>query len=65
VEVIDRASAARLAARTPAERIAMAASAHRSARTMIQARVEQLFPDATPPERQREFLRRLLGHGAD
>jgi hypothetical protein len=65
VEVVDRAYAAVLAAKTPAERIAMAASSHRSARTMIHARLDQLLPDAKPDERQREFLRRMLGRGAN
>lgn len=65
IEVIDRTYAAILAAKSPAERVAMAADAHRSARTMIQARLSQLLPDANPAERRREFLRRLLGHGTD
>jgi hypothetical protein len=65
VEVIDRLYAAILASQSPAERIAMTASAHRTARTMIRSRIEQLYPQATPEEKQREFLRRLLGHGTD
>ncbi len=65
VEVIGREFAAILAAKTPAERIEIAAAAHRMARTMLWNRIEQLFPDSTPEERQREFLKRLLGHGAD
>jgi hypothetical protein len=65
IEVIDRTYAAILAAKTPAERVAMMAAAHRSARTMIQARLGQLLPNANPAERRREFLHRLLGHGTD
>ncbi len=63
VEVIDRAYAAILAAKSPAERVAIMDSMHRSARRLLAARVGELFPDA-PPEKQRyEYLRRLLGHG--
>jgi hypothetical protein len=65
IEVIDRTYAAILAAKTPAERIAMMAAAHRSARTMIQSRLDQLLPNAGPAERRREFLRRLLGYGTN
>jgi hypothetical protein len=64
IEVIDRGYAAVLAAKTPAERVAMADAAHRAARIMIQSRVRQLHPDWTDSERHREFLRRLLGDGA-
>jgi hypothetical protein len=64
VEVIDRAYAAILAAKTPAERIAMADSAHRAARIIIESRVRQLYPDWTDEERHREYLRRFLGNGA-
>jgi hypothetical protein len=65
IEVIDRVYAAILAAKTPADRIAMADSAHRAARIMIESRVRQLYPDWTDEQRHREYLRRLLGHGAD
>jgi hypothetical protein len=65
IEVIDRAYAALLAAKTPAERVAMADAAHRSARQMICSRVLQLHPDWTEQQRHREFLRRLLGDGAN
>jgi hypothetical protein len=64
VEVIDRTYAAFLAAKTPAERVAMAESAHRSARGMVQNRILQLHSDWSDEERHREFLRRLLGDGA-
>jgi hypothetical protein len=64
IEVIDRAYAAVLAAKTPAERLAMADSAHRTARIMVESRVRQLYPEWTDEERHREYLRRLLGNGA-
>jgi hypothetical protein len=64
IEVIDRIYAAILAAKTPAERIAMADSAHRAARIMVESRVRQLYPDWTDEQRHREYLRRLLGNGA-
>jgi hypothetical protein len=64
IEVIDRTYAAILATKTPAERVAMADSAHRAARTMVETRVRQLYPDWTDEERHREYLRRLLGDGA-
>ena len=44
VEVINRHYPAILAAKTPAERIAMADAAHRTARTMVLSRVRQLYP---------------------
>jgi hypothetical protein len=65
IEVIDRVYAAVLAAKTPAERIAMANAAHRTARTIVHSRVLQLHADWTGEERHYEYLRRLLGHGAD
>jgi hypothetical protein len=64
VEAINRHYAAILAAKTPAERIAMAGAAHRTARTMVLSRVRQLYPDWTDEERHREYLWRLSGNGA-
>jgi hypothetical protein len=63
VEVIDRAYAAILAAKTPAERVAIMDSLHRRARRFLADRVGELFPDAAPETRRREYLRRLLGDG--
>ncbi len=63
VEVIDRTYAAILAAKTPAERVAIMDSMHRHARRFLANRVGELFPDATPEAQRREYLRRLLGHG--
>ena len=65
IEVIHREYAKVLAAMTPAQRVAMASDAHRTARTMLQSLLKQLYPDWTDEQRHREFLRRLLGHGAD
>ena len=64
IEVIDREYAAILAAKTPAERVAMAYAAHQAACSMIRCRVMQLYPDWTDEQRHREFLRRLLGDAA-
>ena len=63
VEVIDRTYAAILAAKTPAERVAIMDSMHRSARQLVNGRVGELFPGSSQAEKQREYLRRLLGHG--
>jgi hypothetical protein len=43
----------------------MANAAHRTARTIAHSRVLQLHADWTSEQRHREYLRRLLGHGAD
>ena len=64
IEVIDRTYAAILAKKTPAERIAMADSAHRCMKSMLRSRIHQLHPEWTDEEKHRELLRRLLGHGA-
>ncbi len=65
IEAIDRTYAAFLAAKSPADRVAMASSAHRTARMMIRNRILQLHPDWTEEQRQAEFLRRMLGDGAN
>jgi Rv0078B-related antitoxin len=65
IEVIDRDYAAILAAKTPAERVALASSAHQAACNVVRARVLQLHPDWTDEQRHREFLRRVLGDGAN
>ena len=65
IEVIDRAYAAVLAAKTPAERIAMANAAHRTACAIIRRQIEQQHPEWTLEERHREFLQKLLGRDAD
>jgi hypothetical protein len=63
VEVIDRTYAAILAAKTPAERVAIMDSMHRHARRLLADRVGELFPDAGPERQRHEYLRRLLGYG--
>jgi hypothetical protein len=65
IEVINRAFAAVMANKTPAERIAIASASHRTARIILQSRVEQLYPHWTNEERHNEFLRRLLGDGTN
>ncbi len=65
VEVIDWKTAEILAQKTPEQRIAIANSAHNAACTMIKSVVASLHPDWTEEQRHREFLRRLLGRGAD
>lgn len=64
VEVIDDATAAMYRALTPAQRVKIASNAHRSARRMLTARVQQLHPDWPADAVHREVLRRLLGDGA-
>ena len=64
VEAIDRTYAAVLAEKTPAERAAMADSAHRSMKSMLRSRIHQLHPEWADEDKHRELLRRILGHGA-
>ncbi len=63
VEVIDRTYAAILAAKTPAERVAIMDSMHRMARLVVDSRVRELFPLSSKADQRREYLRRLLGDG--
>jgi hypothetical protein len=63
IEVIDREYAAFLALKTPAERLAMAEYAHRSAQSMVRSRIAELYPNASKDDLQTEFLRRMLGNG--
>ena len=65
IEVVSRAQAAALAAMSVAQRVEIAGSAHRFARAALRRRVAEVLPLATESERQREYLRRLLGRGAD
>jgi Rv0078B-related antitoxin len=64
IEVVDEAVAAVLRRKTPAERIAMAAAAHRTAREMLTAQISAKHPDWTDEDVQREVARRLT-RGAD
>jgi hypothetical protein len=59
IEVVDEAMAAILRQKTPAERIAMAAAAHRTARQILTARVRAQHADWTDEQVQREVARRL------
>jgi hypothetical protein len=64
IEVIDRVYAAILAAKSPAERIAMVAEAHRTARMLAEAGVRYHHPDWTEAQIQSEAIRRMT-HGAN
>jgi hypothetical protein len=64
IDVIDRASAAMLAAKTPAERFSMVAEAYRTARMLAAAGVRYLHPDWTESEVQCEVARRMM-YGAN
>ena len=59
IEVVDEAVAAILRRKTPAERIALTADAHRTARALLTARVRSLHPDWADEQVQREVARRL------
>ncbi|MBM3992737.1 MAG: hypothetical protein FJ303_01050 [Planctomycetes bacterium] len=61
IEVVDEAVAAILRQKTPAERIALATAAHRTARAMISARIRSQHPDWSDEAVCREILRRLTG----
>jgi hypothetical protein len=63
VEVIDRAYAAILAAKSPAERVSMVAEGHRTARMLASAGVRYLHPDWTELQVNSEVARRMM-HGA-
>lgn len=64
IEVVDEAVAAVLRRKTPAERIALAAAAHRTARALLTARVQSQHPDWADDRVRAEVARRLL-RGAD
>jgi len=59
IEVVDEAVAAILRRKTPAERIALTADAHRTARAMLTAQVGSLHPDWTAEQVRAEVVRRL------
>ena len=63
VEVIDRQYAAILAAKTPAERVAMVGEAWQTARLLAAAGVRYLHPDWDESQVQAEVSRRMQ-HGA-
>jgi hypothetical protein len=64
IEVIDRAYAALLAAKTPIERLAMVFEAHRTARMLAEAGVRYLHPEWTETQIRAEAVRRMMRHGA-
>ena len=64
IEVIDEPTAAMFRAAAPAQRVLAASEAHRSARSMLKSRVEQLHPDWPSEEVHREVARRFFGHDA-
>lgn len=63
IEVIDREFAAILAAKTPAERVAMVGEMNRMARLLMAAGTRNLHPDWTEDQIQAEVIRRMA-HGA-
>jgi hypothetical protein len=64
IEVIDRAFAAVLASKSPAERIGMVAEAHRTARILAEAGIRYLHPDWSDAQIRSEVARRMA-HGAN
>ena len=63
MEVVDDEMAAVLAAKTGAERLAIAAGMFRSARNMLEHHLREEHPSWPEDRVEREILRRL-GHGA-
>jgi len=59
IEVVDEAVAKILRTKTPAERVAMASAAHRTAWQLIEARIRSQNPDWTDEQIQAEVARRL------
>ena len=64
IEVIDRRYAAILAAKTPAERVAMVCEAWRTARLLAAAGVRWLHPEWNESQVEAEVSRRMM-HGED
>ena len=59
IEVLDEQIASILREKTPAQKVAMIADAHRTARILARAGVRHLHPDWTEEQIQREVLRRM------
>ena len=59
IEIVDEAVAVVLRRKTPAERIALTASAHRTARALLTAQIGALHPDWSSERIQSEVARRL------
>lgn len=64
IEVIDRAYAAILAAKSPAERVGMVAEAYRTALILVEAGVRHQHPTWTDLQVHAEVVRRM-SHGAN
>ncbi len=62
IEVLDDDMVAILRKKTPAQKIAMVAAAHRTARMLARAGVCHLYPDWSEEQIQAEVLRRMT-HG--
>jgi len=60
LEMLDDAVVAMLRTKTPAERIAMASAAHRTAREMLAAQVHRMHPDWSDEQVRQEVARRLI-----
>ncbi len=59
IEVVDEQMAAILREKTPAEKVAMIAAAHRTARMLARAGARHLHPDWSEEQIQKEVLRRM------
>ena len=59
IEVVDEAVAAILRQKTPAERIAMASDANRTARAMLAAQIRSQHADWSDEQMHAEVARRL------
>ncbi len=60
IEVVDRESAAILAAKSPAERVSMVFEAYRTARMLAAAGVRYLHPDWNESQIESEVARRMM-----
>ncbi len=60
IEVVGEDMAAIYRAKSPAERVAIACQAHRTARLLLAARIQSLHPNWTEAEVNREVSRRLI-----
>ena len=59
IEVVDEAVAAILRAKTPWERLELAAESNLAARELIAGHLMDIHPDWTPAEIQSEVVRRM------
>jgi Rv0078B-related antitoxin len=61
IEIVDEAVAAVLRQKTPAERIALASAANRTARALFAAQIRRQHADWTDAQVDAEVARRLTG----